>query len=203
MPARLFQLLLLLAFLILPGCSKNEGPTRVAKDGQTPGADKKPANSPDDKLETLTIGGLKVYKFGNVYMSAQPSEEDFAKLREAGVATVINLRMPEENTKFDEAKVLAGMGVDPANYHNPGFNSASTLVDPIFLRVRHLLNSKSEEPVLVHCASGNRVGAVWMAHRILDDGVPYEQALEEAKTIGMKPEAFEARVKEYVESKPE
>ncbi len=177
---------------------------RQEPDGKTfPSPVKKDAAGNDLKLEAVTIGDLKLQKFGNVYLGAQPSEADFARLKEAGVKTVINLRSEGENTKFDEGKTLVDLGVDPASYHNPGFKSADTLTDPIFRRVRDLLTNKTNEPVLLHCASGNRVGAVWLAHRVLDDGVPYEKALEEAKAIGMKPEAFEARVKEYLDSKPE
>ncbi len=195
--------LLILSFCFtLTACDGGEKPATL--DGATKDANKpkQPART-DVKLEEVTIGDLKLQKFGNVYLAAQPSETDLAKLKEAGLKTVINLRGEGENTKFDEGKALADLGIEPANYHNPGFNSAQTLSDPIFRRVRDLLTNKTNEPVLLHCASGNRVGAVWMAHRILDDGVSYEKALEEAKAIGMKPQAFEARVKEYVESKPE
>lgn len=175
------------------------------KDGDkpTPPVKKNDATKVDAKLEAVTIGDMKLKKFGNIYLGAQPSEADLAKFKEAGVKTVINLRSEGENTKFDEGKTLSDLGLHPSSYHNPGFNSADTLTDPIFRRVRDLLTNKTNEPVLMHCASGNRVGAVWLAHRVLDDGVPYEKALEEAKAIGMKPEAFEARVKAYIDSKPE
>lgn len=197
-----FTLLILLA-LLLPACSDSGDPS-ANKDGAPVPAPVKPKPRPStDKLEPATIGDFKAQKFGNVYLGGQPSEEDLAQLKAAGVKTVINLRMETENTKFDEAKVLGDLGVSASDYHNPAFNSAATLSDPIFRRVRDLLTNKNNEPVLLHCASGNRVGAIWLAHRVLDDGVPYEKALEEAKAIGMKPEAFEARVKEYIESKPE
>lgn len=195
-----FTLLILLA-LLLPACSDSEKPT-VAKDGPVDKTPVKPKPT-TDKLEPATIGDFKAQKFGNIYFGGQPSPEDLAQFKAAGVKTVINLRLETENTKFDEAKALGDLGYRASQYHNPGFNSAATLSDPIFRRVRDLLTNKNNEPVLLHCASGNRVGAIWLAHRVLDDGVPYEKALEEAKAIGMKPEAYEARVKQYIESKPE
>lgn len=193
--------LLIVVSLLLFACS-DSSKTSESKDG-VPVKPAAKAKSPTDKLEATTVGEFKAHKFGNIYFGAQPSEEDLAQLKAAGVKTVINLRMEGENTKFDEAKALGDLGYSASDYHNPGFNSAATLSDPIFRRVRDLLTNKSNEPILVHCASGNRVGAIWLAHRVLDDGVPYEKALEEAKAIGMKPEAFEARVKAYIESKPE
>lgn len=191
--------LLILASILLLACSDGGSPL-ADKDAST---FKPPVKPSTDKLEPATIGDFKAQKFGNIYLGGQPSAEDLAQLKAAGVKTVINLRTEGENAKFDEAKVLGDLGVSVGDYHNPGFKSADTLSDPIFRRVRDLLTNKSNEPLLLHCASGNRVGAIWLAHRVLDDGVPYEKALEEAKAIGMKPEAFEARVKEYIESKPE
>jgi len=184
--------------LTLLGCSDKP----AAKDAPTPpttdGTPK--ANPPEGKLEPVTIGKLKAHKFGDIYFAAQPGAEDFAEFKELGVTTVIDLRDEGENRGLDEAAVLSDLKIE---YHNPGFKSAPTLTDPIFRRVRDLMANKDNQPLLVHCASANRVGAVWLAHRVLDHGVPYDKALEEAKAIGMKPEAYEARVKEYIDSKPE
>jgi len=191
-------LLIFTIWLGVAACSDKPG-EKDAPPTDSSSAKPKP-KAPDEKLEAVTIGDLKVQKFGRIYLAGQPSAEDLEKFKEAGVKTVVNLRLEDENTKFNEASALADMGID---YQNPGFNSAATLSDPIFRRVRDLLTSSNNEPLLLHCASGNRVGAVWMAHRVLDHGIPYEKALEEAKAIGMKPEAFEAKVKAYIESKPE
>ena len=51
--------------------------------------------------------------------------------------------------------------------------------------------------MILHCSSANRVGAVWLAHRVLDGGLKYNEALSEAKTVGLKLPAYEERVKEY------
>ena len=188
-----FTLLLLAA---IAACSDQPADKDAAPSAATPARPK----PPEDKLAPATVGDLKVQKFGQIYLGGQPSADDLAKFKQAGGKTVVNLRDEAENTKFNETSVLAGLGID---YHNPGFRNADALSDPIFRRVRDLLANGNNAPLLLHCASGNRVGAIWMAHRVLDHGVPYEQALEEAKAVGMKPEAFEAKVKQYIESKPE
>ena len=53
--------------------------------------------------------------------------------------------------------------------------------------------------MLVHCFSAGRVGATWLAHRVLDDGLTVEAAVAEAKTIGLKKEDFIAKATDYVQ----
>jgi protein tyrosine phosphatase (PTP) superfamily phosphohydrolase (DUF442 family) len=45
---------------------------------------------------------------------------------------------------------------------------------------------KAQTPVLVHCSSGNRVGALWTTYRLSKDINP-KIAFEEGRTAGMKP----------------
>ncbi|WP_077530946.1 fused DSP-PTPase phosphatase/NAD kinase-like protein [Vreelandella utahensis] len=48
-----------------------------------------------------------------------------------------------------------------------------------------IVSTTGNYPVLVHCASSNRVGAMWALYRH-HMGVPAEIALEEAKAAGLK-----------------
>jgi hypothetical protein len=52
---------------------------------------------------------------------------------------------------------------------------------------------------LVHCFSAGRVGAAWLAHRVLDDGLSVEAALDEANTIGLKKDDYIQKAKDYVQ----
>ena len=54
---------------------------------------------------------------------------------------------------------------------------------------------------MLHCASGNRVGAVWLAYRVLDEGLEPGAALEEARTIGLRSAGYEERALEYVRAR--
>ncbi len=51
----------------------------------------------------------------------------------------------------------------------------------------------------MHCRSANRVGAIRLAHRALDHGLSYDQALDEAKTVGLKLPAFVEKAKDYLD----
>ena len=45
---------------------------------------------------------------------------------------------------------------------------------------------KSNQPVFIHCGSANRVGAVWMIKRVLQDGWAVDRAQTEAEAIGLQ-----------------
>ncbi len=190
------MLLLALYLTALLACSGGDAKDKDTKPATKDAKGGSTSAGADAKLEAVSVGDLKVQKFGRFYLGGQPSKSDLAKFKEAGVKTLITLRMEDELKDFKEMEVAAELGMI---YNNPGFSSAATLSDPILDRVRSLLSSDQKEPVLLHCASGGRVGAVWLAHRVLDDGIPYNQALEEAKAIGLKSKDLEDRAKKYID----
>jgi hypothetical protein len=51
----------------------------------------------------------------------------------------------------------------------------------------------------LHCASANRVGAVWIPFRVLDQGIELEAAVAGAKAIGLETPEYEAKARDYVE----
>ncbi|MCA8961357.1 MAG: protein tyrosine phosphatase family protein [Planctomycetes bacterium] len=129
----------------------------------------------------------------NVYLAGQPTASELRKAAAGGIRTIINLRLASE-LEFDEAAEADALGV---RYHNPGFKGGENLTDSIFDEVRSLLRS-SQRPILFHCSSGNRVGAVWATYRVLDEGWDIDRAIDEAKQIGLRTPAYEARAREYV-----
>ena len=147
------------------------------------------------KLEPAKCGAVKqLHVLDDIYLAGQPSADDFQEFKKRGVKSVLNLRTKDE-MDFDEAKTLKSLGLE---YHNVPIASPDALTDENFGKLRKLLNEKEQRPLLVHCASANRVGAVWLAHRVLDDGLTYDAALAEAKTVGLKAPAMEAKAKDYI-----
>ena len=49
------------------------------------------------------------------------------------------------------------------------------------------------QPAYIHCASANRVGAMWFIKRVKEDGWDTDRAMAEAETIGLRSE----RLKEF------
>ena len=64
--------------------------------------------------------------------------------------------------------------------------------------VRELLNDTSRRPMILHCASANRVGAVWLVHRVIDDGLDYDVALAEAKKVGLRSAEYQQAAESYL-----
>jgi uncharacterized protein (TIGR01244 family) len=151
-----------------------------------------------ETLEPYTCGSIqRLHTYGGVFLASQPAPEDFAQAKAGGVRTVINLRRDDEQPGFDERAHVEGLGLA---YAQVPFNSEAELTDAVFDRGRELLES-AERPILLHCASANRVGALWLPWRVLDGGLSVEAALAEAKTVGLKSPAYEAKALDYIARK--
>lgn len=119
--------------------------------------------------------------------------EVFPTLKDQGFTSVVNLRLPEEPGVAEEAGAVADAGL--LYFHLP-MNPAAPLAETAeaFLEV---LADPANQPVYIHCASANRVGAVWAIKRVVQDGWTREAAIAEAQQIGLKSPvmlAFVARV---------
>ncbi len=149
-----------------------------------------------DKLEPYECGTVtRLHTFGGIFLASQPKPDDFRQAQKGGIKTVINLRLPGEVTDFDEPALIAELGM---TYYNVPFNGPDMLTDEVIDNTRALLNNDQIKPLLLHCSSANRVGAIWLAYRAIDHGLPYNQALAEAKTVGLKSPTYEQIVKRYI-----
>jgi len=119
-------------------------------------------------------------------------------LKADGFKSVINLRMASErgaNVPENEAKAKS-LGL---NYFHLPFSGAApdpAIVDQ-FLTV---VSNTANQPVFIHCASANRVGAVWLVKRVLQDGWAVDKATAEAKLIGLSAPALETFALDYISS---
>lgn len=144
------------------------------------------------------VGSLvSLHACGGLYMGGQPSEADLQALVARGVRRVINLRKPSEFKDYDERARAEALGLE---YVTLQFSTLEELSDDVLARSRELLRQSTAEGTLLHCGSGNRVGALWLAHRTLDEGVAWEQALKEAQAVGLKNPAYTERIRAYVDS---
>ena len=134
-----------------------------------------------------------VHAFGSTLLTGQPSAEDFAIAKMRGIKTVITLRRDGE-LDWDEAAVVRKLGL---GHHQIAFGGPDSLSDDVFDSALHVMADASRGPVLLHCKSANRVGAIWLAHRIINDGIAVEAAIKEARTVGLRTPGYEEKAIAY------
>ena len=102
-------------------------------------------------------------------------------LKALGCTTVVDLRGPDEGTAV-EKKAVGAAGI---RYVNSPVRGAPT--DAQIAEFARVVEDAQNGPLLVHCASGNRVGAMWALYRARK-GAPVDVALEEGRAIGLNPD---------------
>ncbi len=73
------------------------------------------------------------------------------------------------------------------------------LDDSVFEQFRTLLRDRSKQPLLVHCASANRVGALLLPYLILDENRPRGEAMETATRVGLRSPELAQKALEYTQ----
>lgn len=147
------------------------------------------------QLEPVEMGETRpVHKFGDIWLAGQPSPEDLALFQQQGVETIINVRRAEE-IDWGEAAEVERLGM---HYVYAPFGGDVKLTPEIIDEVLTTLRDETRGPTLFHCASANRVGAIWYAYRVLDGGVSPEVAEREAKTVGLRNPEYLKKAQAYV-----
>ena len=155
------------------------------------------ATAQEAKFKKIWLSNMRnAHEFGSVYLGGTVTPSALKNAREKkGVRTVVNLRLPGEQIDWDEGHTCRRYGME---YFNPGFKTPNTLSNRLIGMLRELLGDPRKRPILMHDSSGARTGAIWLAYRTLDETVPYEQALNEARGLGLKKGELEDRVKAYI-----
>jgi protein tyrosine phosphatase (PTP) superfamily phosphohydrolase (DUF442 family) len=117
-----------------------------------------------------------------VVTGGQPSAAHLAAFHAAGGRKVLDLRDPMEPRPLDEAATVASLGME---YVNVPIGPHS-LTDATLDRVREVLREAGDGLVLVHCASGSRVGAALLPVLMLDHGLEQEDAVGQAMRVGLR-----------------
>lgn len=107
-----------------------------------------------------------------VVTSGQPDQESLRELANAGYVTVIDLRGADEDRGFDERGVVESAGM---SYISLPISGASAISYANATQLDQILGD-AQGPVLLHCASGNRVGAL-LSLRARMQGANPEDAL--------------------------
>lgn len=124
--------------------------------------------------------------------AGQPPAEAWAPLARQGVTAVINLRSDAEMQGRDDATAVVAQGMD---YHRIPVGDGADITPENAAALWQLL-AQARGSVLVHCASGNRAGALLAVGAARAGQMSPEQALEFGRTAGMR--SLEPRVRELL-----
>lgn len=127
--------------------------------------------------------------------SGRLQASDIATLEHAGIRQVIDLSVDSETPGFDEAAAVRAAGI---GYRNLPIHGAGDLTRASVAQFDRLLRDAGDQLTLVHCASGNRVGAMIALRAALVDGQSTEVALAEGRRWGLK--SLEPAVRERLQA---
>lgn len=132
----------------------------------------------------------EVMPVDGVTSAGQPDEAGFSVFAEEGYVAVIDLRTAREDRGLDEPAVVEALGMEYVSM-------PIALSDITIEKAEELaaLLEQYDEPVLVHCASANRVGALFALKAFSDTG-DADLALELGRAGGMT--RLEGAVKEQM-----
>lgn len=176
MTARTTTSLLAATLVVLVGCTS------------TPTNTDTPAPRPDTAAQPFPLEGFATPVAG-IRSGGRISADDLPALRAAGIVHVIDLTPDAETPGFDEANAVRAAGLA---YDNLPIAGAADL-SPASVAAFDQLLRDVEGPALVHCASGNRVGALAALRAAWLQGADEEAAIAEGRRWGLRSLETEVR----------
>lgn len=165
------------ALVVLSGCATAAGAKGVAPDVSIPDA-RKP--------------------YPGVLVAGQPTEAQLTEASEKGYGTVINLRPDDEpGALSNEADLVQRLGMRMVEIPIAGAKDLTAENVKLFAAALEDA-AKDGRPVLVHCSSGNRVGALFALKAYQLEGKSDQEALEEGRRAGLT--RLEPAVKAIIEA---
>jgi uncharacterized protein (TIGR01244 family) len=131
-------------------------------------------------LSSLAVPGWRRAADG-LYSAGQPEPRHWPALAAAGLRSVLNLRPADEQPARDESREVVGAGLV---YAVLPIADASALGRESAAALDHALR-QLPAPLLVHCASGNRVGALVALREAWFAGADARTALARGRAAGL------------------
>ena len=132
---------------------------------------------------------------GSFTTGAQPTEQAYAKAAASGFHSVLSLRTASEGVDLMRERSLVEK--NKMRYFNIPVVSSAPRREQAEEFIR-LLNEKTNHPMLINCASANRVGAFMMIYRVLEQGWAEDKALQEAIKIGLRGDELKKFARDYI-----
>jgi len=127
------------------------------------------------------------------------SPEAVRALKTEGFVSIVNLRTADEPEANVDGEASAAAEAGIRYFHLP---FKSTAPDPAVVeRFLSVVSEPKNQPVFIHCASANRVSALWLIKRVRLDRWTVGKALEEAQAIGLTSEPLRKFALDYLARK--
>jgi uncharacterized protein (TIGR01244 family) len=180
-PASLLALAALVALLGFTACA-------------APAPEPAPSAAPEPEPEVAGIDPAQLLPngaepFAGLITGGQPTLEQLDAASAQGIKTVINLRTPGES-EIGQADVEArGMTYVALPIASDGLTAENAAAFAAAI-------DAAERPAIVHCGSGNRVGALFALKAYYQDGADTDAAVELGNTAGLT--RMEPAVREHL-----
>ena len=132
---------------------------------------------------------------GSFTTGGQPTEQAYAKAAASGFHSVLSLRTANEGGDLTRERSLVEK--NKMRYFNVPVVSSAPRPEQADEFIR-LVKENSNHPMLINCASANRVGAFMMIYPVLEQGWAEDQALEEAIKIGLRGDELKKFARDYL-----
>lgn len=176
-PGAAIALVALFGSLML-GCTKSKEP------------DAPPAERPEPKK--VDIPNARMFD-RDILTGGQPTDEHLEELKTLGYKTIVNLRSEAEGAP-EEGERAAALGL---TYVWIPVSGAADLTPENAKMLAEAVSDGASRPLVVHCKSGNRVGALFALKAFHVDGKSAEEALAIGRDAGLT--SLEGEVKTLLE----
>jgi uncharacterized protein (TIGR01244 family) len=149
-----------------------------------------------EAVDPSDIPNYRLVRPGLVF-GGQPAPDALKRLGDMGFRTVINIRTVQEGAA-EEGPIVRALGLD---YHWVPVSPGSFSLEDVE-SIERVLEDAEAAPVLFHCASSNRVAAVWAVIQVRKGRTLVEAAIA-AQAAGLHSPAMWEAVLRVLEEVPE
>lgn len=140
------------------------------------------SHSGDEMSKAIDIPNARM-PFEGVLTGGQPTPEQLEEMKQAGYQIIVNLRPAAEiGDDWDEAKAVGSLGM---TYVSIPVAGGAGLTDEAVERLHEIVDEPGNRPLVVHCASGNRVGALFALVAARKQGKSVQEAIEIGRQAGL------------------
>lgn len=174
------RMLIPLAFVVIAMCAAQPAGAQQVTKPTVPGANN------FARLETTVACG------------GATTPEAVPEIKKLGFKSIINLRLPNEPGANIEAEAAAAKTAG-INFYSIPFSGQQP--DPAVAdKFLATITAPGNEPAYIHCAAGNRAGAMWMIKRMTVDKWDSERAFTEATALGLTSPALKQFAIDYAQT---